>query len=76
MSIHGNEFYVISMLAPHLEDSDDYVRIATVQALATVAKKGDQNVIAAVSLRLEDPDANVRSAAAQALSSMTAETET
>ena len=57
-------------MSARLEDRDENVRRAAVEALANVAEEGDQHAITAVSARLEDEDAVVRRAAVKSLASI------
>jgi len=62
----------IAAVSGCLEDEDDDVRVAAVNALCALAAPGDQDVITAVGGRLEDAVGKVRVAAVEALGELAA----
>merc|ERR1712064_34464 len=54
-------------LCGYLEDSDIFVREATVDAIAAIANRGDAEIIGQLAMRLVDEDCFVRTRAVVAL---------
>jgi len=66
---NGGE-YAITSVMKCLDNDDELVRNAALDALPSVAHPGDQNAINAAAMSLEDPDTAVRKQSVQALVAM------
>merc|ERR1712187_373803 len=59
---NGDE-HMVGILLPHLKHKNHLIRIAASQSLSRVARKGDEQVNAAVDSLLDDPNVHVRQVA-------------